>query len=180
VGPQVITGNFCLANASAANHYNRFIVGTVWEDTNGNSQYDPSEGLGGVRVESDRGEFYAITAGSGGYAIPILAPGTYAVTFSGGELTGAFSESVAVGSNSVLLDLEYFGGSSGTPPPPGGNSGNGGGGGGGGCLITSAAGDFGRGQARGANLLAGLLGACLALRLIKSRYKYRTRISAHP
>ena len=83
VGPQVITGNLCYANTWCANHYNRFLVGTVWIDSNGNGQYDPGEGIGGVRVEPDQGDFFAVTANSGGYAIPITAAGDYTVTFSG-------------------------------------------------------------------------------------------------
>ena len=83
VGPQVITGNLCYAEHGSANHYNRFLVGTVWIDSNGNGQYDPGEGIGGVRVEPDQGDFFAVTANSGGYAIPITAAGDYTVTFSG-------------------------------------------------------------------------------------------------
>lgn len=147
VGPQVITGNFCSANTAAANHFNRFIVGTVWEDTNSNEQYDPGEGLAGVTVMPDKGAYYAVTANSGGYAIPITAAETYTVTFSGGELIGVYPRSVVVAGNSVLLDLEYYAASS-TPPPVGGGGGgsggggsggggSSGGGGGGGCFIQT-------------------------------------------
>ena len=107
VGPQVITGNYCLANSSAADHYNRFIVGTVWTDTNSNSQYDPGEGIAGVTAMPDQGGFYAVTADSGGYAIPVTAAGTYTVSFSGSAITGTVDRSIAVGGDSVLLDLEY-------------------------------------------------------------------------
>jgi hypothetical protein len=144
VGPQVITGNFCSANTAAANHFNRFIVGTVWEDTNSNGQYDPGEGLAGVTVMPDKGAYYAVTANSGGYAIPITAAETYTVTFSGGELIGVYPRTVAVAASSVLLDLEYYAASSATPPPVGGGGGGGsggggnsGGGGGGGCFIQT-------------------------------------------
>ncbi len=150
VGPQVITGNFCSANTSNPDHFNRFIVGTVWEDTNSNEQYDPGEGLAGVTVLPDKGAYYAVTANSGGYAIPITAADTYTVTFSGGELVGVYPRSVAVGAESVLLDLEYYAASSTTPPPVGGGGGesgsSSGGGGGGGCFILTvhpAEGHFG-------------------------------------
>jgi hypothetical protein len=65
------------------------------------------------------------------------------VSFSGGELVGAYARSVVVGSSSVLQDLEYFA-ASGTPPVTGGGSpppsegSSGGGGGGGGCFIGAA------------------------------------------
>jgi len=144
VGPQVISGNLCYANSATADHHNRFIVGTVWEDSNANEQYDPGEGLSGVTVMPDKGTYYAVTALSGGYAIPVLFSDTYQVTFSGGDLVGAFTQSVAVGSASVLLDLEYYQASSSSLPGNEGSGGSGeasgsGGGGGGGCLIAAAA-----------------------------------------
>jgi hypothetical protein len=111
VGPQVITGNYCRANTGAADHHNRFIVGTVWTDDNGNSQYDPGEGIAGVTALPDQGGFYAVTADSGGYAIPVTASGTYTVSFSGSAVTGTVDRSVTVGSRSALLDLEYSAGS---------------------------------------------------------------------
>jgi len=111
VGPQVITGNLCYADTGFANHYNRFLVGTVWIDSNGNDQYDPGEGIGGVRVDPDQGDFFAVTANSGGYAIPITAAGNYVVTFSGSMITIPETRTVTVGSTSVLLDLKYAGGS---------------------------------------------------------------------
>ena len=107
VGPQVITGNLCYANTWFANHYNRFLVGTVWKDLNDNDQYDPGEGIAGVTVDPDMGTYYAVTANSGGYAIPITTAGTYVVTFSGTSITTA-TRTVTVGSTSVLLDLQYI------------------------------------------------------------------------
>jgi hypothetical protein len=109
VGPQVITGNLCYANTWCANHYNRFLVGTVWIDSNGNGQYDPGEGIGGVRVEPDQGDFFAVTANSGGYAIPITAAGDYTVTFSGSMIAIPVNRTVTVAANSLLLDLKYAG-----------------------------------------------------------------------
>ncbi len=56
VGPYVTTGNYCHA-ANAANHYNQFIVGTVWNDTDWDGMYDPNEGVGGVTVTPDSGTY---------------------------------------------------------------------------------------------------------------------------
>ncbi|HEX5680363.1 MAG TPA: hypothetical protein VFX82_05975 [Desulfobacterales bacterium] len=109
VGSQVITGNLCNADTGSANHYNRFLVGTVWVDSNGNSQYDPGEGIGGVTVEPDQGDFFAVTANSGGYAIPITAAGDYVVTFSGSMITIPETTTITVAATSVLLDLYYTG-----------------------------------------------------------------------
>lgn len=101
VGPIVTTGNYCEAY-STTDHYNRFIVGTVWQDANGNDMYDEGEGIANVKVMPDSGTYYAIVADSGGYAIPITASGQYTVTFSGAVNA---IRTVNVGSESVLLDL---------------------------------------------------------------------------
>lgn len=179
VGPQVITGNFCNANTSFADHHNRFIVGTVWEDTNTNSQYDPGEGLAGVAVMPDAGAYYAVTGASGGYAIPITAGGTYRLTFSGGDLIGVFTRSATVGAASVLLDLESYAASAAGPPDsddgggdgggPSGGRRSGSGGGGGGCLIGAAA------QGSGRGLWIGLLLAAAVLPAGRGRSAHRQR-----
>jgi len=102
VGPLVTTGNYVGANTGQSDHFNRFIVGTVWEDLNENGRYDAGEGRGGVTVMPDSGTYYAVTGDSGGYAIPVNA-GSYQVSFSGsGMMTG--HHSVTVGADSALLD----------------------------------------------------------------------------
>lgn len=115
VGPLVTTGDFCRANTSYAYHYNRFLVGTVWQDANDNDQYDPGEGMGGITVMPDSGTYFAITADSGGYAVPIVSAGTYEITFSGNGIAAAISRTAVVGSESVLLDLRYSGSSADEP-----------------------------------------------------------------
>jgi len=115
VGPLVVTGNFCYADTNSANHYNRFLVGTVWQDANGNNQYDPGEGMAGITVMPDVGEYFAITANSGGYAFPALPTGTYQVTFSGNGITTPVTRMSMVNTTSVLLDLQYTGGSANEP-----------------------------------------------------------------
>jgi hypothetical protein len=104
VGPLVVTGNYASALANGVDHFNRFLVGTVWQDGNGNGLYDPGEGLGGVTVQPDRGPFFAVTAAGGGYAIPATEAGEHAVTFTGGALPSAVTRRVTVGEASVLLD----------------------------------------------------------------------------
>ncbi|MBK1858380.1 hypothetical protein [Cerasicoccus arenae] len=102
VGPEVTTINYCNARTSSANHYNRFIVGTVWEDQNGNYFYDPGEGLSGVTVMLDSGDFFAVTGTAGGYAIPVDS-GTYQISYSGGALSQPVDKNVTVGSSSLLV-----------------------------------------------------------------------------
>jgi hypothetical protein len=105
VGPLVATGNYCRADTNYAGHYNRFLVGTVWEDLNGNNRYDPGEGKANIKVMPDHGMYYAVTSNSGGYAVPITSPGTYHVVFSGPSLA-AVGKTAVVGEDSLLLDLE--------------------------------------------------------------------------
>ena len=103
VGPLVMTDNFAKAKSNVRDHYNRFIVGTVWADRNGDGRYSGGEGFARVTVRPEGGTFFAVTAAGGGYAIPITRPGRYAVRFSGGALN--VTRQVDVGANSVLLDL---------------------------------------------------------------------------
>jgi len=104
VGPYVTTANYCQAAANAPNQYNRFLVGTVWQDLDSDQMYDPGEGIGGVKVTPQRGSYYAVTAASGGYALPITRAGTYNVVFSG-PVRGF--KRVSVGLTSVLLDYVH-------------------------------------------------------------------------
>ena len=115
VGPLVTTANFCYANTNRANHYNRFLVGTVWQDANGNDQYDPGEGMAGITVMPDTGDFFAVTADSGGYAFPAVSPGICRVTFSGSGITTPVTRIAVVDSSSVLRDLKYSGSHTHTP-----------------------------------------------------------------
>jgi len=102
VGPLVVTGNYVHAG-SAADHFNRFIVGTVWRDLDGDDFYDPGEGIGSVTVTPDHGAYFAVTAQSGGYAIPISEPGSYQVRFNGGNIS---IRTVTITETSVLLDWQ--------------------------------------------------------------------------
>lgn len=105
VGPLVFSGAYCQAGSG---DHNRFLVGTVWNDLDMDSEYDEGEGLSNVTVMPDQGTHYAVTGDAGGYAIPIEASGSYSVTFSGGGLgTSTATRTVDVGTTSVLLDLEF-------------------------------------------------------------------------
>ena len=104
VGPMVFSGGYCQGGAP---DHNRFLVGTVWEDLNGDGDYDENEGKGGVLVMPDEGTYYAITGDAGGYAIPIEFSGIFDVTFSGGDLgTTEITQTVGFGTSSVLLDFK--------------------------------------------------------------------------
>lgn len=103
VGPLVVAQNFAIANESAADQFNQFITGTVWDDLNNNGMYDVGEGLSGVRVTPDVGDFFAITSAGGGYSIPVTEPGMWNLTFSNGI---SALKSVSVSTESQLVDVE--------------------------------------------------------------------------
>ncbi|MBI9073916.1 MAG: hypothetical protein JEZ02_00800 [Desulfatibacillum sp.] len=105
VGPLVVTENFARAITTYPDHYNRFIVGTIWEDLNCNGYYDSGEGEGSVTVTPVGGAFYAVTPPSGGFAMPITSAGLYDVTFTGGGLAFPITRTVHVGALSVLVDM---------------------------------------------------------------------------
>lgn len=105
VGPQVVTQNFCRANTYYADHHNVFLVGTVWEDANGNQRFDAGEGYGGVTVRPDRGSYYAVTGDAGGFAVPVDVTGSVTFAFTGSSIAGVVSKTVAFSGESVLLDV---------------------------------------------------------------------------
>lgn len=102
-GPLVTSIAYYNGKTWLPDHYNKFVVGTIWTDTNGNSQYDPGEGHGGVTVMPDIGQFWATTGDAGGFAIPATEEGTYNLTISGGAITEAQQRTVQVSNQSVLM-----------------------------------------------------------------------------
>jgi len=87
-----------------------FLTEVAYDDLNDNDFYTPGEGRSGITVEailqgSDRPALLSDTTGTaGGYEIA-MAPGTYTVTFSGGELAAPVVETVTLGNQNVKLDL---------------------------------------------------------------------------
>ena len=65
----MVTQNFSSGGVSVDS--GPFLIGVVYKDLNGDSAYDPGEGIPGVRVEPNFGGYHAITSMSGGYAVPI-------------------------------------------------------------------------------------------------------------
>lgn len=106
VGPLVFSGSYASAKEGAADEYNRFVVGTVWNDRNKNKMYDEGEGLSGVRVQLDHGNYFAVTGLAGGFSIPVTTPGNYVISYSGGSFPGFFSAALTIGADSVLADSE--------------------------------------------------------------------------
>ncbi len=103
VGPLVTSIAYLNARSSAQDHFNKFLVGTVWNDDNDNGIYDSGEGLSGVTVMPDDGTYFAITGKHGGYSIPVSADREYSLSFSGGELTAPEQRMAVVQGKSVLV-----------------------------------------------------------------------------
>lgn len=92
-GPLVITQDFGTPNDRSK----AFFLGVVYNDANGNGQYDEGEGLGGVSIVPDAGDFYAVTNAAGGFTIPLPAGvSSLTVTASGGDLGERRVKTVAV------------------------------------------------------------------------------------
>lgn len=95
------SGSF--ATPASAAEPSRFLVGTVYADANGSGRMDAGEGIGGVRVDLTVGAWYAITAPSGGYAVPLPeTTGEVFVAFQYGETTEV--RALELEGESVLLD----------------------------------------------------------------------------
>ena len=99
VGPQLVTFDFGSRFSPQP-----LVTGVAYYDLNGNQAYDPGEGIGGLNVAIGGNDNFAVTANSGGYAVPTVN-GPQVVTFTGPNFNG-FSQSVTVaGSNNLKLDL---------------------------------------------------------------------------
>ncbi|MES2597006.1 MAG: choice-of-anchor D domain-containing protein [Verrucomicrobiota bacterium] len=112
VGPQLVTQNFAtsLANDQA------FVTGVAYYDMNANSIFDPGEGIGGLTVNVNGSTFHAVTAATGGYAVPVpISNATYAVTFTGLNANGGSDAVIAGGANVKVDFIPTY-----TPPTPSG------------------------------------------------------------
>lgn len=103
LGPLVVVADLANANTVVGDHFDRFLVGTVWRDIDGDALYDAGEGRSGVTVSTTASTRFAVTSAGGGYAIPVLAPAAMQVTFSGGGVPTEIIP-VTVGATSALVD----------------------------------------------------------------------------
>jgi len=112
VGPQLVTQDFGSVGGLLP-----FVTGVVYRDLNGNSFYDPGEGVGGVTVNVSGANFYAVTANAGGYSLPLPGNGTYTVTFSGGAVQTNQKTVSVVATQNVKADYVVTSSPSPTPTP---------------------------------------------------------------
>lgn len=99
VGPQLVTQDFGIPQADSA-----FITGVVFDDDDGDKLYTPGEGAGGVRIEVDGSVYYAVSATSGGYSVPVYADGTYTVTFDAPDYPPVTRTVTVTGMQNVKVD----------------------------------------------------------------------------
>lgn len=104
IGPQVVTQNF-----GAARGARPMITGVTYFDLDADNFYDIGEGLGDVEVTVEGSDYYAVSAHSGGYAVPLPGNGVYEVTFrTSGMLDEVHTVTVSNGENrKVDLALVY-------------------------------------------------------------------------
>ena len=93
VSPSAQFQNYWAFHTGVKANPETFLTGVAFSDGNGNSLFDPGEGLAGVRVQA--GLSFVVTGASGGYSISIPS-GTHAVTCSGGGFSGTAAASVGV------------------------------------------------------------------------------------
>lgn len=100
VGPEVVAQEFGFTLTDS------FITGVVYDDDDGDGFYSPGEGIGGVTVMPDSGDYYAITTASGGYSIPIFnSQQRYEVSFSGAGISATSAEILTYTGDNYKLDL---------------------------------------------------------------------------
>ncbi|MBC5800675.1 MAG: hypothetical protein GIW94_12005 [Candidatus Eremiobacteraeota bacterium] len=100
VGPQLVTEDLAAPLGIAV----PLLTGVVYADTNANGSYDAGEGVDGVTVTVAGANFYAVTAPSGGYTVPLPNDGAYSVTFSGGGLADEQATATVVNGQNVKRD----------------------------------------------------------------------------
>ncbi len=88
---------------AATTNTNPFLTGVVFDDSAGNGEYQPGEGLGGVTISVSNGST-TTTLDAGGYSMQVT-PGIYTVTASGGGLPAPIARTVVVGNNNVRLNF---------------------------------------------------------------------------
>jgi uncharacterized protein YkwD len=103
--------NYYTIDSASSPDTRPFITGVVYNDSNHSGRYDAGEGLGNVVIHvtgtNAAGQPVDVTTATyetGGYAVR-LDSGTYTVTASGGNLAGAVTQTVALGSSNARLDF---------------------------------------------------------------------------
>lgn len=103
-GPLIVVANYC-QRLQTSRPFRRFVVGTVYVDRNGNSEFDVDEGVGGVRIQSSIDRRFVVSAAGGGYALPLDDTGPGIIEFSH-QSFGRHTADIHASSVNVLVDLK--------------------------------------------------------------------------
>ena len=86
------------------------VLGVVFRDQDGDRFYSVGEGLAGVTVMPSRGDSYAVTSASGGFAFPSAGTsGTIVLTISGPGVAAPLTKTVALVATNVKVDFDVGG-----------------------------------------------------------------------
>ena len=102
VGPQLVTQDFATRQSAVP-----IVTGVAYYDFNGSGFYDVGEGIGGITVNVPGSTNFAITANSGGYAVPVTTNGNYQMTFIA---SGLSNQAVAAVASLKNVKIEITGG----------------------------------------------------------------------
>lgn len=99
----MITEKFAFSSATPT----PMLLGVAYNDHNENGVYDPGEGVEGVTILPDRGQYYAVTSASGGFAIPVQGlSGKLVLNVSGGGLAHNIIHEVELSGINIKVDFE--------------------------------------------------------------------------
>lgn len=125
-GPTPITGSTSGANGFkdfitqdfGTTSTGPFVLGVVYSDTNNNNFYDIGEGLAGVTITPDSGNFSAVTGSAGAYAFPVGTSGVLTLTASGGALASPMTIKVTLTGVNAKVDFKATSGGGGGVTAP--------------------------------------------------------------
>jgi hypothetical protein len=84
------------------------LTGVIFDDAGGDGFYDPGEGIAGVTITPEGGDWYAISSTSGGYAVPYTgSSGSLIVTISGGAFSKPRTFTIERTGLNVKLDVDF-------------------------------------------------------------------------
>ena len=83
-----------------------YLLGVAYKDNNNNGFYDMGEGLPGITIKVSKGNYFAITSSSGGYAIPVTGiTGSVTLEASGTGLGGTITKNASLPGTNVKVDF---------------------------------------------------------------------------
>ncbi|HOW65946.1 MAG TPA: CAP domain-containing protein [Candidatus Paceibacterota bacterium] len=93
--------------ASSDGSHRALLLGVIFRDTNRDGFYSVGEGIGGVTIMPDRGNDYAVSSASGGYAIPLdNLNGQVTLTYSSTQWPASITRTVSLTGVNVKIDIE--------------------------------------------------------------------------